>query len=57
MCFYEKTYLHLHENFIKLYEKDIEGQDMEPYKTSFVPSDSIKLDLNNINDPVKYIPS
>ena len=26
---------------------------MEPYKTFFVPSDSTKLNLNNINDPVK----
>ena len=37
----------------KLYEKDIEGQDMEPYKTFFVPFDFNKLNLNNINDPVK----
>ena len=38
---------------IYFYEKDIEGLDMEPYKTFFVPFDSTKLNLNNINDPVK----
>ena len=26
---------------------------MKPYKTFFVPFDSTKLDINNINDPVK----
>ena len=26
---------------------------MEPYKTFFVPFDSTKLNLNNINGPVK----
>ena len=26
---------------------------MEPYKTFFIPFDSTKLNLNNINDPVK----
>ena len=26
---------------------------MEPYKTFFVPFDSTKINLNNINDPVK----
>ena len=26
---------------------------MEPYKFFFIPFDSIKLNLNNINDPVK----
>ena len=26
---------------------------MEPYKMFFIPFDSIKLNLNNINDPVK----
>ena len=36
-----------------LYEKDIEGQAMEPYKTFFVLFDYTKLNLNNINDPVK----
>ena len=30
---------------------------MEPYKTFFVPFDSTKLNLNNINDPVKNIAS
>ena len=38
----------------KLYEKDIEVIDMEPYKTCFVPFDSTKSELNNINNPVKY---
>ena len=37
----------------KLYEKDIEGQDMEPYKTFSLPFDSTKLNPLNINDPVK----
>ena len=36
-----------------IYENDIEGQDMEPYETFFVPFDSTKLNLNNINNPVK----
>ena len=31
----------------------IEGQDMEPYKKFFVPFYSTKLNLNNINNPVK----
>ena len=37
----------------KLHEKDIEDLDMEPYKTFFVTFDYTKLNLNNINDPVK----
>ena len=37
----------------KLYEKDIEGQDMEPYKTFFIPFVYTKSNLNNINDQVK----
>ena len=44
----------LEPNFYdKIYEEDIEGLDMEPYKTFFVPFYSTKLNLNNINDPVK----
>ena len=51
-------FLHLNQNSIKnLYEKDIEGQYMEPYKTFFVPFDYTKLDIININDPVKNISS
>ena len=36
-----------------LYEKYIEGPDMEPYETFLVPFDYNKSELNNINDPVK----
>ena len=36
-----------------LYERDIGGLDMEPYKAVFLPFDSTKLNLFNINDPVK----
>ena len=36
----------------KLYEKYIEVQYMETYKTFFVTFYYTKLDLNNINDPV-----
>ena len=39
--------------YTKIYEKDIEGLDMEPYKKFFVPFDSTMLNLNNINNPVK----
>ena len=35
------------------YEKDIEVLDMEPYKTFFVPFDSTKLNIFNINNPIK----
>ena len=37
----------------KLYEKDVEGQDTEQYKTFFVPFYYTKSNLNNINYPVK----
>ena len=37
----------------KLYEKDIEGQNMEPYKTFLVPFDTNKLNLFMRNGPVK----
>ena len=37
----------------RLYDKDIEGLYMEPYKKVFVTFDSIKLNLLNIKDPVK----
>ena len=39
------------------YEKDIKGQYMELYETFFVPLVSTKLNLNNINNPVKNIAS
>ena len=39
--------------YIKLYEKDIEGQDIELYKTFFVPFDSTKLNLDNTNNLLK----
>ena len=37
----------------KLYEKGIEGLYKELYKTFFLPFDSTKLNLFNINDGVK----
>ena len=37
------------------YEKNIEGQDMEPYKTFLVPFDSTKLKTFMHNNPVKNI--
>ena len=40
-----------------IYEKDIEGLDMEPLTIFFVPFNSTKLYLNNINDPFKNIAS
>ena len=48
--FFPKIELDFYKN---LYKKDIEGQYMKPYKTFFVPFYSTKLDLNNINNPVK----
>ena len=36
----------------KLYEKDIEGQYMEPYKTFVLPFDTTKLNLFMRNDSV-----
>ena len=41
----------------KNYGKDIEGLDMEPYKTFFVTFDCTKLNINNINGRVKNIAS
>ena len=37
----------------KLFEKDIEGQDIETYKTFVVPFDNTKLNLSILNDSVK----
>ena len=54
MIFFKEKCLHLnHTSIKKLYEKGIGGQYMEPYKTFFVPFDSTKFNLNNINNPVK----
>ena len=50
----KENYLHLNQTSIFFYyEKDIEVQDMEPYNTFFVLFDYTKLNLNNINNPVK----
>ena len=38
------------EFYIKLYEKGIEDQDMEPYKTFVVPFNTTKLNLFMNND-------
>ena len=51
------NYLHLNKTNIKNYERDIEGIDMELYKTFFITFDSTKLNLFNINNPVKNRPS
>ena len=36
----------------KLFEKDIEGQDFEPYKTFLVPFDNNKLNISMRNESV-----
>ena len=40
-------------NFI--HQKDIEGQDMEPYKTFLVPFDSTKLNIFMSNDSLNQV--
>ena len=57
MSFFLDNYLHLNKTYIKNYERYIEGIDMELYKTFFITFDSTKLNLFNINNPVKNRPS
>ena len=51
--FFFRNFFTLEPDFYKtLYEKYIEGLDTEPYRKFSLPSDSTKLNLDNINDPV-----
>ena len=43
--FKNESFLHLNRTSMIFYEKDIEGQYMEPYKTFLVMFDSTKLNL------------
>ena len=55
---FKRKHSTLEPDFYKnIYEKDIEGLDMEPYKKFSVQFDYTKLNLNNTNNPVKNIAS
>ena len=51
--FFKRKFLTLEPDFYKnIYERDIESQDMEPYKTFVVTFDNTKLNLFIHNDPL-----
>ena len=48
----KKSFLHLKRTYINFFEKDIEGQDMKPYKFFVVTFDTTKLNFFMRNDSV-----
>ena len=51
--FFNRKFYTLEPDFYKKpFEKDIEGQDIEPYKTFVVPFDTNNLNHNIHNEPV-----